>query len=392
MNPAPQLSIFVLIDALGWQFLEDREFLSDLLPYRIPLRTVLGFSSGAIPTILTGLPPSQTGHWNLFYYDPGGSPFRWLKPLRFLPSAVADHRITRKVLKEMGRHILGLGKHFECCVSPRLLPWFNWIERRSIFDRGGISRAPSIFDQLSERGIRYRVYSYNQWTDKEILERSRSDLQRREADFFFIYLSEMDQALHDYWKQPEELDTRLNLYADGLRQIFELGKTIDENVTIAVFSDHGMTPVSQHFDLIGEVDTLGFVMPQDYLSVYDSTMARFWFFRERTRPEIVERLETLSCGRILPDDELRQLGIFFPDRRYGEVIFLLHPGWMFRRSDFNGRGWMPSGMHGYHPDDPYSYGVFLSNQEPSPPVCTLADVYGYMREAAFHQPHTAGVR
>lgn len=392
MSRVPRLSIFVLIDALGWQFLEGREFLSDLLPYRVPLRTVLGFSSGAIPTILTGLPPSQTGHWNLFYYDPEGSPFRWLKPFRFLPNRLMDHRVTRKLLKELGRSVLGLGKNFECCVSPRLLPWFNWIEKRDIYDRGGIPGTASIFDQLWDDGVRYRVYSYNRWTDSEILERSRSDLERHEAEFFFIYLSEMDQCLHDHWKQPEELERRLSAYAGSLRQIFELGRKIDENVTIAVFSDHGMTPVSQYFDLAKEVDGLGVVMPDDYLSVYDSTMARFWFFRECARQSVVALLETLPCGRILPDDELQQLGIFFPDRRYGEVIFLLHPGWLFSRSDFNGRRWMPSGMHGYHPDDPYSYGVFLSNREPSPPVLTLADVYSCMREAAFHPMRLAGAQ
>ncbi len=73
------VTIFVLIDALGWQYLEGREFLNDVLAYRAPLQTVLGFSSGAIPTILTGAPPAVTGHWNLFYYDPAGSPFLWLR-------------------------------------------------------------------------------------------------------------------------------------------------------------------------------------------------------------------------------------------------------------------------------------------------------------------------
>src|SRR5438105_7693893 len=47
-----RIHIFVLIDALGWEFLKNKEFLSGILPYRRPLRTVLGFSSGAIPTIL----------------------------------------------------------------------------------------------------------------------------------------------------------------------------------------------------------------------------------------------------------------------------------------------------------------------------------------------------
>ncbi|MGH9770928.1 MAG: hypothetical protein ACRD4Q_04415, partial [Candidatus Acidiferrales bacterium] len=114
-NPRP-IQIHVLIDALGWKFIEGRSFLSDVLFYRKPVRTVLGFSSGAIPTILTGLPPSQHNHWNLFYYDPKGSPYRWLRHFRFLPDSILDHRVTRKALKEMGKHLLGLGRNFECCV------------------------------------------------------------------------------------------------------------------------------------------------------------------------------------------------------------------------------------------------------------------------------------
>src|ERR1700734_2916736 len=120
------LSIFVLIDALGWKYLESREFLDDILAYRVPVKTVLGFSSGAIPTILTGVPPSVTGHWNLFYYDPKGSPFRWLKPFQLLPDKVLDNRYTRKIIKELGRRVLGMGALFDCSVSPMLLDKFNY--------------------------------------------------------------------------------------------------------------------------------------------------------------------------------------------------------------------------------------------------------------------------
>ena len=41
------IEIVVLIDALGWEFIKDRKFLNDEMPYRRPLDTVLGFSSGA---------------------------------------------------------------------------------------------------------------------------------------------------------------------------------------------------------------------------------------------------------------------------------------------------------------------------------------------------------
>src|SRR5258708_14586187 len=185
------LSVFVLIDALGWKYLEGRDFLSDLLPCRQPMRTVLGFSSGGIPTILTGVPPAVTGHWNLFYYDPTGSPFRWLRAAQFLPDVVLDHRATRKIIKELGRRVLGMGPLFECSVSPRFLPWFNYVEKKNIYDPAGITGSSSIFDQLKRKGIAYRAYSYHHLSDAEILRQAVNDIQSKEASFFFLDLSEM---------------------------------------------------------------------------------------------------------------------------------------------------------------------------------------------------------
>jgi Type I phosphodiesterase / nucleotide pyrophosphatase len=375
------IRIFVLIDALGWKYVENRPFLNDILPYRAPLRTILGFSSGAIPTILTGLPPAVTGHWNLFYYDPTGSPFRWMKHFQFLPDAVLEHRVFRKLIKELGRRVLGMGPLFECCVSPRFLHWFNYVEKKSIYGPGGVSGAPTIFDQLTEKGVAHRVYSYHHLTDAQILEQAQTDIRAGAASFFFVYLCEMDMFLHMNCDAPEMIDKRLEWYDRGLRQVFRAAKEADPDATMTVLSDHGMAPVRHHFDLVKEVESLGFKMPGDYLAVYDSTMARFWFYNDRARVGIQNYLATTRCGRILGDDELRQLGVFFPDRRFGELIFLLHPGWLLSESDFNGKGWMPHGMHGYHPDDPYSDAIFLSSTEPPLSVRTIADAYTCMQSA-----------
>ncbi len=110
-------------------------------------------------------------------------------------------------------------------------------------------------------------------------------------------------------------------------------------------------------------------------------MARFWFFNSDAEQAINNCLMSLPCGRVVPDEELRRLGIFFADRRFGEVIFLLRPGWLLSRSDFNGKGWMPQGMHGYHPEDPYSDAVFLSSSRPPVHLQTIADVYPCMLTA-----------
>ena len=369
------LHIFVLIDALGWRYIDGTSFLEEELDYRKPLRTILGFSSGAIPTILTGVPPSKNGHWNLFYYDPAGSPFRWMRWLNFLPDGILDHRVTRKLVKELGRRALGLGPMFECHVSPRLMPWFNFIERKCIYKPNSITGSPSIFDRLVAAGVPYRSYSYHSASDQEILAQAKKDIAAQEAPFFFLYLSEMDAFLHAHCKEPEEIRAKLAWYQNELRDLVEEARQIDPETKVTIFSDHGMTPVQQHFDLVAEIKATKFRMPQDYLAVYDSTMARFWFFNEECRSEIESKLVGCAAGRILKEQELMDFGVHFPDHRYGELIFLLNPGCMIAKSDFNGKGWSPVGMHGYHPNDSYSDGVFLANYLPEEPVQSLQDVY-----------------
>jgi predicted AlkP superfamily pyrophosphatase or phosphodiesterase len=376
------LSVFVLIDALGWKYLEGREFLSDLLPYRRPLRTVLGFSSGAIPSILTGQPPSKHGHWNLFYYDPKGSPFQWIRYLRFLPNRILDSRIFRKLVKELGRHFLGMGPQFECCVSPRFMPYFNWLEKRNIYDRGGIMGAPSIFDQLARSQVPHRVYTYHEATDTEIFDQAERDIRAGDTKFFFVYLSEMDMFLHMNCNEPQRIRERLEWYEKGLRRLFKAAREIDPRATLVITSDHGMTPVRKEFDVLAEMASLRLRIPEDYLVVYDSTMARFWFFNDGAREKITSALRKLPCGRVLLDSELRDLGVLFEDRRYGEIVFLLHAGWMISRSDFNGPGWVPSGMHGYDPADAYSDAVYLSDREPAFELTSVQDVYRCMWTAA----------
>ena len=382
MSSRRRLHVFVLIDALGWQVIQGRNFLSDILPHRAPLRTVLGYSSAAIPTILTGVPPATHQHWNLFYYDPTGSPFRWLRHLRFLPDALLDHRVTRRLLKEMGRRWLGLGPLFECCVSPRILHLFNWVEKRNIYGRRGIVGAPSIFDRLAEAGIPYHVYSYHDGSDDTVLRRAAQDIETGDGTFFFVYLSEMDAFLHYHRGDPDKVAAQLASYELRLRALFATARKVDPEVSLTVLSDHGMTPIRAKYDLLAEIGGLGLRMPDDYLAVYDSTMARFWFFSNQARDKVTAALRALRCGRIVTDAELERLGVLFPDGRYGQLVFLLDPGCLFSRSDFNGQGWSPAAMHGYHPDDPDSEGIFLANRPPVRPVRAIGDVFACMQDAA----------
>src|SRR5438034_7220996 len=60
--------------------------------------------------------------------------------------------------------------------------------------------------------------------------------------------------------------------------------------------------------------SLGFRMPDDYLAVYDSTMARFWFFNDEAHSAILGALQGISCGHVLSQEEMERFGVLL-DRK-----------------------------------------------------------------------------
>lgn len=377
------LFVFVLVDALGWNLLPPAGFLPDLLPYQRPLRTILGFSSGAIPTLLTGQPPQVHGHWNLLAYDPTNSRFAWLRHFSSLPRPWLGNRYARRLVQLIGRRCLGAGSSFACAVHPRLLPLLKWTEERNFYAPGGLAPATSVFDQWVRHDLPFRIYSYRDgWRhvpDDDLLGRAERDLRRGVARAYFVYLSELDHFLHLHRTEPDAVRSRLNHLAGQLRQLFTIAREADCEAELSVASDHGMAPVTRQFDLVAAVQALGFRMPEEYLAIYDSSMARFWFFNSAARRMITARLNQLPCGRILTADELAREGVFFADQRFGETIFLLHPGWLAATSDFHGRGWRPTGMHGYHPTDADSSAVLLSSHPPPASLTTIAGLRDWLQ-------------
>jgi hypothetical protein len=373
------VAVFTLIDALGWTYLKERAFLPQVLTYRAEVRTVLGFSSAAIPAILSGKLPRDSGHWNLFYYDPENSPFKWVRYLGFLPSSVLNSRMMRRAVRIISQRLSRFGGYFQIYGVPvELLPYFDICQKKDIYQPGGVPA--SIFDYLKERGVSYRAYSYHQFRDSEIIQMARRDLRARKFSFYFLYLAELDAFLHHRCHDSEGIDREIDRYETWLLQVYSEAVHHNSEVAFFVFSDHGMTPKQAGYDLIKQICDLGLKMPDDYIALYDSTMARFWFFNDQAREVVSRRLEGLSCGHILRDEEKAQLGIDFPDNRYGDLVFLMNPGVMIEPSYFGALA--PEGMHGFHPDDRYSSAAFLSNRKPARPVRTLTDVHDVMMDMA----------
>src|SRR5919204_58818 len=215
------LSIYVLVDALGWELIKSRPFLDDLMIERRWLVTILGYSSGAIPSILAGSYPSEHGHWNLFYHSPETSPFAWTRGLKRLPAQVRESRVARRAVKYLSRRMSGYSGYFSIYSYPIAnLPMFDLTEKRDIYTPGGLDR-PSIFDTFRDAEIPYECYTYHTHSDAQILDVARERVVSSDARVLFLYLSNLDHYLHWNIHDADGVTAKLAWYEHGLRRIYE---------------------------------------------------------------------------------------------------------------------------------------------------------------------------
>jgi predicted AlkP superfamily pyrophosphatase or phosphodiesterase len=374
------LSIYVLVDALGWEVLRTRPFLDDVLPERRWLVTILGYSSGAIPSILSGALPSEHGHWNLFYHSPATSPFGWTRPLGKLPAGLVENRFARRAVKYLSRRISGYSGYFSLYAYPVAhLPQFDMTEKRDIYQPGGLDR-PSIFDAFQRGGVPYECYTYHTHSDAEILALAERRARESDARVLFLYLSGLDAYLHFHVHEPDGVTERLAWYERGLRAVWDAAQAVRTDVRMFVFSDHGMTPIRWTHDLRRDVAQLGLSIPGDYLPAYDSTMARFWVFSDRARAALTSLLGSHPCGELLDQEELTRLGIWFDDGRYYHLLFLMKPGMLLSPSDMGHIRF--AGMHGFHPSEPTADAVLLSTVPVDRSVDHITGVHDVLLEDA----------
>jgi hypothetical protein len=379
-DKSDKVSIVVFIDALGWEVLRGRRFLEDELPFRSKLRSVFGFSSACVPSILTGRLPRDHGHWSFFYHTRGKSPFRALRSLRWLPRALTDRGRVRAQISKLVKRAYGFQGYFQLYNMPfELIDRFDYCEKRDLFSCGGINRGDSIFDHLERSGVSYHCSDWRQ-PEEVNLASLNSSLREGQISFAFLYMASMDALLHQVGKSSDQVDVKLEWYEQRLREILALARQHYGEVRLFVCSDHGMATVERSIDISSRVADLGLAEGRDFVATYDSTMARFWFYSDEARRRITTLLSDIPEGRVLADDELAALGCDFDGRQYGELIFLLDAGVIIVPSHM---GTKPiTGMHGYHPDHPDSDASLLSNVPPPVRSECITDVFHIMRAEA----------
>ncbi|MBI2512578.1 MAG: alkaline phosphatase family protein [Opitutae bacterium] len=375
------LPLFVFVDACGWEILRRDTFAHAVAPHRRRLRSVFGYSSACIPSILSGVWPSEHRNWCYFVYDPPRSPFRSLKPLQWLPRAVTSRRIFRRWLSKFVKMQLKFRGYFDLYNIPfRYISLFDFTEKKNPLQPGGLNRGPNIFDFLQDHGIAAHV-SDPARSEEQNLTALMADVAQEEIDFAFLYWPALDGLMHRVGNDSAEVGQKLRGYERWLDQLLVHAQRHYSEIRLYVFSDHGMANCDELLDLRAQIDALGLTFGRDYVVVYDSTMARFWFFNDDARRLVTQALARVSQGRIMSDAELRDLGALFPDRYFGELIFLAHEGVLIVPSHMGERPLR--GMHGYHPDAPHSYAALLSNRTDVPVgITAIPHIYQLMTRDA----------
>lgn len=374
---AHTLDLHVFIDALGWKILGRRSFLDDLLPHRQPLRTVLGYSCAAVPSLLTGCTPEEHGRLSFYYYAPEASPFQGVsRALRLLPSPLANRGRVRRYLSKFVARQLGFTGYFQLYNVPfKHLHLFTTCEQSDIFGPGGISPCRSIFDVLREAQIDFHCSDWRSSEGTNLLS-ALTAVSRPETEWAFVYLPGLDGLMHEVGTRSPAVEEKLKFYEGWIRRLERNARRHHGHVRLTVMSDHGMSDVKQHCDVEGIIDRLGLRFGIDYVAFYDSTMARFWYLSDAAKPKIEKCLNSLSRGVVLDESQLKQYGADFSAHRFGETIFLIDPGNLLVPS-FMGRTGLAA-MHGYSPNDADSDASIAYSEEVGVDLRSITDLFWHM--------------
>jgi len=388
----PVLPLFVFIDACGWEIIKNDPFAKTVAPNRKKLGSVFGYSSTCVPSILSGRWPVEHRNWSYFVYDPKNSPFKMLKVLRWLPNKITSRRIFRHWLSKFVKVQLSFRGYFDLYNIPfKYISLYDFTEKKSPLKPKGMNRGPNIFDFLEERKIAYHV-SEPERGEENNLNAVIADIESERIDFAFVYWPGLDGLLHMVGNQSPEVPAKLRGYEQWIEKLMAAAQKHYGEVRLYLFSDHGMANCDELLDLKSKIEPLPLKFGEDYVVVYDSTMARFWFFNDRARTEITKVLQTVPQGRIVPDAELAEMRALFEDRYFGELIFLVKEGVLIVPSHMGERP--IRAMHGYHPTDPQSYASLCTNQAEIPAeVTAIPDVFKLMtRDAEVAKSRNADSR
>lgn len=374
------IEIFLFIDALGWKIVNDHRFMEEQFPFRREIFMQFGYSSSAIPTILSGKTPAEHGHLGLFRFAPDASPFKKLSRLArfFKPASFWNRGRVRHHLSKILKKLYGFTGYFQLYRMPLWkLGYMDYCEKQNLFIATGMGEIANLHDSLSGMGVDFHISDWHLSDEENYIAAEKAIENGR--NFLFVYTASFDGVLHEKVGDFAAVQRKLDEIKAQIDHLYAHAQKYAEKVHFTVISDHGMTPLAGTVDIMGEFEKSSLVFGRDYGVCFDSTMARFYYLKKHSKGVIVNLLGRFP-GYILSEEDEKKYGIYRSDRRFGDAIFLLDAGWQIVPSDMGARAL--NGMHGFAPENQHSFAAILSNEPLPEKVEKVADYFDFMIERA----------
>jgi predicted AlkP superfamily pyrophosphatase or phosphodiesterase len=347
-----KLYIF-LLDALSAAYFERGYLpaLTNLFNHGIRGQMRVGaMFEGIVGTVFTGKPPSETGVWTRFFYDPQNSPFKYQNLFGKQKGRIADRyetkfhpiifRIWRKLARSLGYESVRLA------LPP--VP-YEWAERynisiphyKNIADLMVLNGYSTIFRMLKEQNWRsYEFYGYWPQVEHALLSTSLKD----PAIAYIHTLLELDEFGHKYGPFANETTDLLSKLDKSIARLFTTLLS-RQGTRIVFFADHGMMDVQHE---LNTADFLAEVGKNKGLTPFvDSTMIRLIGGGK----ELLEDLSKEVNRPILDRADLQDRNLQNSTGTYADFALFLPPGWV-AKPDFWSLGKNLKGMHGYAESPP----------------------------------------
>lgn len=370
------IEIFLFIDALGWKIINDHDFMPELFPYRKKIIMQFGYSSSAIPTILSGKTPAEHGHLGLFRFAPETSPFKQLSRWAWIfhPAAFWNRGRVRHHLSGLLKKLYGFTGYFQLYRMPIWkLKFMDYCEKQDLFTARGMGNIANLHDTLSAKGVDFHISDWHLSDNENYLAAEKAIGEGKK--FLFVYTASFDGIMHHKVGDFQAVQNKLDEIKTQIDSLYAKAKEYAGKVNFTIISDHGMTPLTGTADIMAAIGNSGLVFGKDYGACFDSTMARFHCLSENSRSVIREALKKFP-GHFLSEDEEKKYGIYRNDRAFGEEIFLLDAGCQIVPSDMGDKPL--KGMHGFAPEDEHSFAAVLANSELPEELVCVADYFDFM--------------
>lgn len=277
-----------------------------------------------VPTLLTGVYPHEHGIWQV-RLRPGRNS---LKP-RLIDRMPDFLTSTLQCLAHVITH------SFDLAAVPsrrrRLfeLKRFKYTRREAYGeDLTRIGGVESIFGVIGMGSGKSRYVFSREFRH---LDRLLSGIGSGEYLLEFLELYSLDMLQHWNLGDTEKIGRFYRGVDDFIKNLH--AKCRRNDITLVLLSDHGQEEIKWSLDLKGELKRSG-LSEKEYSYFMEISTARFWFHTEKARQKIGDLLSSIGHGTVLSYKQMHQYNVRFEDDQYGEVYFILDPGYIFFPHDF----------------------------------------------------------